>query len=105
MLFFRGGADGGQGGRNLDGAVSPIELLPEMLDAVGKRVTVLVDSGFRRGSDMVKALALPGCTSVAALGTQYLHIAPCAVRRVPQSSLRDRPNLRLIDSEQAVAGE
>jgi len=56
------GADGvvvsNHGGRNLDSAVSPIEVLPEVVDAVGKRVTVLVDSGFRRGSDVVKALAL-----------------------------------------------
>lgn len=46
------------GGRNLDGAISPIEALPDVVDAVGKRITVLVDSGFRRGSDVVKALAL-----------------------------------------------
>ncbi|HET9663211.1 MAG TPA: alpha-hydroxy acid oxidase [Burkholderiales bacterium] len=46
------------GGRNLDGAISPIEALPQVVDAVGKRITVLVDSGFRRGSDVVKALAL-----------------------------------------------
>jgi len=56
------GADGvvvsNHGGRNLDSAVSPIEVLPEVVDAVGKRVTVLVDSGFRRGTDVVKALAL-----------------------------------------------
>ncbi len=56
------GADGvvvsNHGGRNLDGALSPIEVLPEIVDAVGKRLTVLVDSGFRRGSDVVKALAM-----------------------------------------------
>jgi len=56
------GADGvivsNHGGRNLDGVISPIEALPEIADAVGKRVTVLVDSGFRRGSDVAKALAL-----------------------------------------------
>jgi isopentenyl diphosphate isomerase/L-lactate dehydrogenase-like FMN-dependent dehydrogenase len=56
------GADGvvisNHGGRNLDGAISPLEVLPEVADAVGKRVAVLVDSGFRRGSDVVKALAL-----------------------------------------------
>lgn len=46
------------GGRNLDGAVSPIKVLPEIVDAVGNRLTVLIDSGFRRGSDVVKALAL-----------------------------------------------
>ncbi len=56
------GADGvivsNHGGRNLDGAVSPIEALPEVVDAVANRITVLIDSGFRRGSDVVKALAL-----------------------------------------------
>lgn len=56
------GADGvivsNHGGRNLDSAQAPIEVLPEVVDAVGKRLTVIVDSGFRRGSDVVKALAL-----------------------------------------------
>ena len=53
------GADGidvsNHGGRNLDGIVSPIEVLPEIVDAVGKRATVFMDSGIRRGSDVVKA--------------------------------------------------
>jgi L-lactate dehydrogenase (cytochrome)/(S)-mandelate dehydrogenase len=56
------GADGvvvsNHGGRNLDSAISPLEILPQIVDAVGKRITVLIDSGFRRGSDVVKALAL-----------------------------------------------
>jgi isopentenyl diphosphate isomerase/L-lactate dehydrogenase-like FMN-dependent dehydrogenase len=69
------GADGvivsNHGGRNLDGAVSPIEVLPEILDAVGKRVTVLVDSGFRRGSDVVKALALGAHAVQIGRGTLY----------------------------------
>jgi len=56
------GADGivvsNHGGRNLDSSMAPIEVLPEVVDAVGKRITVIVDSGFRRGSDVVKALAL-----------------------------------------------
>jgi len=56
------GADGvivsNHGGRNLDTVISPIEALPEVVDAVGKRVAVLVDSGFRRGTDVVKALAM-----------------------------------------------
>ncbi|HTE15880.1 MAG TPA: alpha-hydroxy acid oxidase, partial [Burkholderiales bacterium] len=69
------GADGvvvsNHGGRNLDGAVSPIEVLPEMLDAVGKRLTVLIDSGFRRGSDVVKALALGAHAVQVGRGTLY----------------------------------
>lgn len=46
------------GGRNLDGSPAPIDVLPEILDAAGKRLTVMVDSGVRRGTDVVKALAL-----------------------------------------------
>ena len=46
------------GGRVVDGTQAPIEVLPEIVDAVGKRIAVIVDSGFRRGSDIVKALAL-----------------------------------------------
>jgi isopentenyl diphosphate isomerase/L-lactate dehydrogenase-like FMN-dependent dehydrogenase len=75
------GADGvivsNHGGRNLDGAISPMEALPEVASAVGKSVTVLIDSGFRRGSDVIKALALganavqigrPGLYGIAAAG-------------------------------------
>jgi len=46
------------GGRQLDGSPSPIRLLPEVAAAVGDDVSVMVDSGFRRGSEVVKALAL-----------------------------------------------
>ena len=46
------------GGRQLDGSISSIEALPGIVAAVGEKMTVLVDSGFRRGTDVVKALAL-----------------------------------------------
>ena len=46
------------GGRVVDGTRAPIEVLPEIVDAVGRRIAVIVDSGFRRGSDVIKALAL-----------------------------------------------
>lgn len=62
LLAARHGADGifvsNHGGRQLDSAVSPIEVLPEIVAAVGTRLAVLIDGGFRRGSDIVKALAL-----------------------------------------------
>ena len=45
------------GGRQLDASPSTISVLPRIVDAVGGRIPVLVDSGFRRGSDVVKALA------------------------------------------------
>lgn len=46
------------GGRNFDSSMAPIEALAPIVDAVGSRTTVIVDSGFRRGSDVVKALAI-----------------------------------------------
>jgi 4-hydroxymandelate oxidase len=46
------------GGRQLDGAVATADALPEVLDAVGGDVEVYVDGGVRRGTDVVKALAL-----------------------------------------------
>jgi isopentenyl diphosphate isomerase/L-lactate dehydrogenase-like FMN-dependent dehydrogenase len=46
------------GGRQLDGAAATIEALPAIADAVGDRLEVYLDSGVRRGTDIVKALAL-----------------------------------------------
>ena len=61
-LAIAHGADGiivsNHGGRNFDSSMAPIEVLAPIVDAVGRRTTVIVDSGFRRGSDVVKALAI-----------------------------------------------
>jgi isopentenyl diphosphate isomerase/L-lactate dehydrogenase-like FMN-dependent dehydrogenase len=46
------------GGRQLDAVAPTAELLPEIVEAVGGRIEVYVDGGIRRGSDVVKALAL-----------------------------------------------
>ncbi len=46
------------GGILVDSAIAPIDVLAETVDAVGKRIPVLIDSGYRRGSDIIKALAL-----------------------------------------------
>ncbi|WP_446667339.1 pre-mycofactocin synthase MftD [Janibacter limosus] len=46
------------GGNNLDGTPAPIRVLPGIADAVGDDIEVLMDGGIRRGSDVVKALAL-----------------------------------------------
>ncbi len=59
------------GGRVVDGAVAPIEVLPKIVDAVGKRMTVMVDSGFRRGTDVVKALALGANAVLVGRATLY----------------------------------
>jgi L-lactate dehydrogenase (cytochrome) len=59
------GADGiivsNHGGRQLDGSPSPMRMLPAILDHLGRtgpRIPVMLDSGFRRGTDVLKALAL-----------------------------------------------
>lgn len=46
------------GGRQLDSCVSGMEILPAVASELGDRLTVLVDGGFRRGSDVLKAVAL-----------------------------------------------
>jgi 4-hydroxymandelate oxidase len=46
------------GGRQLDGAIASIDALSEIVAAVGDKVDVLVDGGIRRGTDVLKALAL-----------------------------------------------
>jgi len=46
------------GGRQLDGVPPTLDVLPEVVEAVGERVEVLLDGGIRRGIDVLKALAL-----------------------------------------------
>ena len=58
------------GGNNLDGTPAPIRALPAIVDAVGGEVEVVLDGGIRRGSDVVKALAL-GARAVM-IGRAYL---------------------------------
>ena len=58
------------GGNNLDSTPATIRLLPEVVEAVGDRIEVLLDGGVRRGSDVVKALAL-GARAVM-IGRAYL---------------------------------
>jgi pre-mycofactocin synthase len=58
------------GGNNLDGTPAPIRALPAIADAVGDQIEVLLDGGVRRGSDVIKALAL-GARAVM-IGRAYL---------------------------------
>jgi heme/flavin dehydrogenase (mycofactocin system) len=58
------------GGNNLDGTPAPIRVLPAIADAVGDDIEVLLDGGIRRGSDVVKAVAL-GARAVM-IGRAYL---------------------------------
>ena len=72
------------GGRQLDHAPAPIDVLPEIVDAVEGRAEVILDGGVRRGSDVVKAVALGAraCMigkafnyGVAALGERGVELA------------------------------
>jgi (S)-mandelate dehydrogenase len=69
------GADGvvvsNHGGRQLDNAPAPIETLAAVRAAVGAEMTVIVDSGFRRGSDFVKARALGADAAMSGRATLY----------------------------------
>ena len=46
------------GGRSLDGSIAAIDALPAIADAIGGKAAIFLDSGIRRGSDIVKAVAL-----------------------------------------------
>jgi len=75
LLAVEHGVDGlivsNHGGRTLDTLPATIELLPEMAQAVGNRLPVLLDGGVRRGTDILKALAL-GARAVL-VGRPCLH--------------------------------
>lgn len=71
------GADGiiisNHGGRQLDGAASPLVVLPRIVDAVGHKTVVMMDSGVRRGSDVLKAVALGA--QMVFLGRPFMYAA------------------------------
>ena len=59
------------GGRNMDSAPATIDVLPGIVEAVGGKMSVIVDSGVRRGSDIVKCLALGADAVLAGRATLY----------------------------------
>ncbi len=67
ILAVEAGADAvmvsNHGGRQVDGCLAAIDVLPEVVAAVGHQVPIFLDGGVRHGSDVVKALAL-GATAV-----------------------------------------
>jgi 4-hydroxymandelate oxidase len=83
------------GGRQLDGASASISALPEVVDAVAGRADVLMDGGVRRGTDVLKALAL-GARAVC-IGRPYLW----ALAAAGEAGVRDV--LRLLREELALA--
>jgi len=83
------------GGRQLDGAAASIVALPEVVDAVAGRAEVLMDGGIRRGTDVLKALAL-GARAVC-IGRPYLW----ALATSGEDGVRDV--LRLLREELSLA--
>jgi isopentenyl diphosphate isomerase/L-lactate dehydrogenase-like FMN-dependent dehydrogenase len=73
-LAVENGADGivvsNHGGRATETGRGTLDILPEVVDAVGSRIPVLIDGGFRRGTDVLKALAL-GARGVG-IGRPYI---------------------------------
>lgn len=59
------------GGRQLDGSISALAALPEIVEAVGDKLTIFLDGGIRRGPDILKAIAL-GADAVL-LGRPYVY--------------------------------
>jgi len=97
------------GGRAEDHGLSAIEALPAVVSAVAGRVPVLVDSGFRRGTDVFKALALgasavcigrPYLWGLAAFGEEGVEVVVTLLRREFETSMRQMgaPTLRDIGS-------
>jgi 4-hydroxymandelate oxidase len=96
------------GGRSMDYDPSTLEVLPEIVSAVNGRIPVIVDSGFRRGSDVFKALALGasavelgraarwGLGAFGAAGTQRL-LEIVQAELVQAAVFAGRPTLKSID--------
>jgi isopentenyl diphosphate isomerase/L-lactate dehydrogenase-like FMN-dependent dehydrogenase len=90
LLALEHGAAGivvsNHGGRQLDGVPATIELLPAIADALGGRTTLLVDGGIRRGTDVLKAVAL-GADAVMA-GRAVLWGLACGGQAGAETALR-----------------
>ncbi|PYI53550.1 alpha-hydroxy-acid oxidizing protein [Paenibacillus flagellatus] len=98
------GADGiivsNHGGRQLDGAIGTLEALPEIVQAVRGAVPVLLDSGIRRGADILKAIAL-GATAVL-VGRPYAYALAVAGKRGVRSVLENL--MAETDLQLAISG-
>ncbi|KII91757.1 hypothetical protein PLICRDRAFT_38593 [Plicaturopsis crispa FD-325 SS-3] len=87
-------------GRQVDGAVGSLEVLPEIAEAVGDKMTIIFDSGIRTGADAFKALALGAhCVGVGRLFVWGMsHEGEAGCRHVMKSLLAD------LDITMTVAG-
>ena len=59
------------GGRQLDGTVTALEMLPAAVEAAQGRIPILIDGGVRRGSDIIKAMALGAATVMVGRAALY----------------------------------
>ena len=85
------------GGRAEESLQSTIEVLPEVVEAVGGRMPVMIDGGFRRGTDVLKALALganaicigrPYCWGLAAFGQPGVEAVLAIMQREFETIMR-----------------
>ena len=94
------------GGRNFDGAPATIDALPAIADRLRQRVPLIVDGGIRRGTDIVKAIAL-GATAVM-IGRPYCYALALAgaagVTRVVEL-LRDELEIAMMMTGCSTVGE
>lgn len=94
------GADGiwvsNHGGRQLDSSIASLDALPEIVQTVGKRAAVIVDGGIRRGTDVLKAIAL-GADAVAIGRPQLWGLAASGADgvRIVLEMLRDELSLAM----------
>ncbi|WP_282091990.1 alpha-hydroxy acid oxidase [Epibacterium ulvae] len=89
------------GGRQLDGALSSIRMLPEIMDAVGDQVEVHLDSGIRSGQDVLKAVAL------GARGTMIGRAFVYGLGAMGQAGVTQTLNVlhKELDTTMALCGE
>ena len=88
------------GGRQLDGAVGSLEMLPDIVEAVGDKITVLFDSGIRTGVDIIKALCL-GAQGVL-IGRPFIYGLAIGGKRGARDAVRGL--LADLDQSMGLAG-
>jgi lactate 2-monooxygenase len=109
-LAIEHGVDGiivsNHGGRQVDGAIGALEALPSICEVVQERVPVLMDSGIRRGSDVIKAMALgaeavlvgrPAMYGLAVAGEQ-------GVKEVLRNMIADTDITLALTGERSISG-
>ncbi|MFV0512711.1 MAG: L-lactate dehydrogenase [Jhaorihella sp.] len=94
------------GGRQLDGALSSIRMLPSILDAVGDRIEVHLDSGIRSGQDVLKALAMGAAGTY--VGRAYIYglgaMGQAGVTRALEVIHRELDLTMALCGERRIAG-